>query len=701
MIKVEVHNCNNITSANIHIRKNNLNIRYAMNGAGKSTIAVAIERKSKNESLSSLQEFGSEIVPTCLLTEECDKVLLFNEHYVENIIFQESEVIPNSFEVFIKTPQYEEKQASIDEKLKNIHVDVSQNEDLQKIVSVGRIVREKFPVTASGVLREGGVFKSLVQSSSPYELPKELARFQPLMEKDYTVNWVGWKHEGSKYDGNDICPFCTLDLDAEYKNQKKTFTESYAKSDVKNRIEMLSYFHSIEEFMEESAKDKLHKCIQGLQNEDETKLWVSKFYFELDFLLNGITRLEEFNSDRVRRDDISKLDEQLTQLTIDMSNLKIFNNKRVEDSIESVNQRIKDLQRETESLKSEIGELTSLLFSACKNTVADINVFLFTAGINYSFDIIPEYEGVSKTILKYNSKTNDPVEVKDIKVHLSWGERNAFALVLFMHEALSKKPDLIILDDPISSFDSNKKYAIISRLFSSKRASFNEKTVLMLTHDLQPIIDFIKVNKPKGVSVSAYYLQNKSGVISEQEISDVDIKSFPKLLEAESKNKELNIVHRVASLRKLLEYTPNDDKALEYARITLSCLLHGESEPERLNGTKLTNAEVESVEKIIEDYITDFSYSDYLTKVFTKDSLLESFKEEKNTYVRLQVFRVLVGVLGLRTRIDDDPLLKYIDEQFHVENDYMFGLDLMKYDIVPDFVIPKCIEFLKKERLIS
>ena len=48
MIKAEVYNCNNITSANICLRKDHLNIRYAMNGTGKSTIAVAIDRISNN-----------------------------------------------------------------------------------------------------------------------------------------------------------------------------------------------------------------------------------------------------------------------------------------------------------------------------------------------------------------------------------------------------------------------------------------------------------------------------------------------------------------------------------------------------------------------------------------------------------------------------------------------------------------------------
>ena len=58
-------------------------------------------------------------------------------------------------------------------------------------------------------------------------------------------------------------------------------------------------------------------------------------------------------------------------------------------------------------------------------------------------------------------------------------------------------------------------------------------------------------------------------------------------------------------------------------------------------------------------------------------------------------------MLHLKSKISDDALMKYIDEQFHVENDYMFTLDLEKYDTVPDFVIPKCLEFLRKESLIS
>ncbi len=58
--------------------------------------------------------------------------------------------------------------------------------------------------------------------------------------------------------------------------------------------------------------------------------------------------------------------------------------------------------------------------------------------------------------------------------------------------------DLIILDDPISSFDTNKKYAILQRMFKNvgnKNVTFAGKTVLLLTHDFEPITDFIVVGK--------------------------------------------------------------------------------------------------------------------------------------------------------------------------------------------------------------
>ena len=701
MIKVEIKNCNNIISTDIHLEKNHLNIRYAMNGTGKSTIATAIELQSKQEDLSDLKCFGSAVEPTCTFSENINKVLLFNDDFVNNIVFQQSEVIQNSFDVFIRTPQYEERQSSINSRLKNIHVDISENKELQQLVLVGKTVLSKFSLTQGGELQQRGMIKSLTSSKSIFTLPKELSKFQPLMQRNYNVDWVGWKNDGAKYDDIGICPFCTSSLGEQYQTEKKVFTASYTQSNVKNIMDMISYFETVKDYMDEGKKDILYNCVKGSKDTREIQLWIKKFYTELKFLVEEIAEVQEFNSFKVRREDITQLDVQLKKLTIDISNLEIFTNAKVKTLITFINKKIDEVLAEIELLKKDIGELKGFIGTAKEQAVNDINDFLSTADIHYKFEITDQSENSSTTTLSYISGTKDPFEVENIEAHLSWGEKNAFGLVLFMHYALSQEPQLVILDDPISSFDNNKKYAIISRLFSSKnkKRSFYRKTVLMLTHDLEPVIDYVINEKPTGAYVSACFLQNKGGVLSEVEISESDIKSLPRMLVEDSKNDKLNKVHRIASLRKFFEHVPNQP-GQEQAYNLLSCLLHGKAKPTRKDDSEMTKVEIANGEALIKQFILDFDYTTYSKKVFEKEALLKIITDDPNSYFRLQAFRVLLLVLNLKSKINDDTLMKYIDEQFHIENDYIFTLDLSKYDVVPEFVIPRIFEFLKKEGLV-
>lgn len=81
-----------------------------------------------------------------------------------------------------------------------------------------------------------------------------------------------------------------------------------------------------------------------------------------------------------------------------------------------------------------------------------INEFLKCAGYEYVV-AIEEIEDRYRMILK---SANYDTEIESVKDHLSYGERNALALALFMFSVLKDNPDMVILDDPISSFDGNK-----------------------------------------------------------------------------------------------------------------------------------------------------------------------------------------------------------------------------------------------------
>jgi predicted ATPase len=103
MININLENCNNISKCHISLKKDSLNIFYAMNGTGKSTVGKAFELLAKGETLDSLKPFNGDVLPSGTLSEALENVLLFNEEFVKNIVFDKSEVIANAFDVFIKS----------------------------------------------------------------------------------------------------------------------------------------------------------------------------------------------------------------------------------------------------------------------------------------------------------------------------------------------------------------------------------------------------------------------------------------------------------------------------------------------------------------------------------------------------------------------------------------------------------------------
>lgn len=129
----------------------------------------------------------------------------------------------------------------------------------------------------------------------------------------------------------------------------------------------------------------------------------------------------------------------------------------------------------------------------------------------------------------------------------------------------------------------------------------------------------------------------------------------------------------------------------------ISSLLHGKEKPTYRDDSEMNADEVSEAETFIKGFIPDFSYTQYRNDNFTKENLLNQFSAEDNNYFKLQIFRVILAVYNLRSKIQNDSLIKYIDEQFHVENDSIYYLNLTKFDLVPDFVIPTCEQFLKDE----
>jgi wobble nucleotide-excising tRNase len=174
------------------------------------------------------------------------------------------------------------------------------------------------------------------------------------------------------------------------------------------------------------------------------------------------------------------------------------------EKVNKVNKSINELLQKASELQGKINLQKILIEKLIDQNKKVINLFLRNAGYKYEVDLIEDEKGKHRLKLIHVDLRN---EVKDVRSCLSYGERNAFALVLFMFDALKNQPELIVLDDPISSFDKNKKYAIIEMLFR-KENCFRGKTVLLLSHDFEPIVDMVYHHSDRFEKPFATFLEN-------------------------------------------------------------------------------------------------------------------------------------------------------------------------------------------------
>ncbi|SCZ86542.1 hypothetical protein NSMM_600011 [Nitrosomonas mobilis] len=61
-----------------------------------------------------------------------------------------------------------------------------------------------------------------------------------------------------------------------------------------------------------------------------------------------------------------------------------------------------------------------------------------------------------------------------------------------------------------------------------------------------------------------------------------------------------------------------------------------------------------------------------------------------NGYEKLQIFRLL------NLNIENSVIKKFIDETYHIENEFICQLDPAKFDTAPEYVVLECDRILQE-----
>lgn len=704
MYNIQIHNCNNIKNGTVRIEPNKLNIKYGINGTGKTTIANAIKYSVKEDKLQDLQSYYSTDKASIEVSPKFNKILVFNEEFINQVVFVEDEVIENSFEVFLKTPDYEAKKRQLDEHLKILREIVVEDSEIVDLKNKLMTINGKFSRTSTGKLSTTGVLKSLLSKQNLYNIPTELESYRPFIENaDNNIAWIDWVNKGEAFDNIDCCPYCSEGLKENHIQKKEIFKKTYKKKDSQNLKEILELVQELKEFISDEKYNDLIKYIKSETPDDVIKMIVGKLTTELDLLISRFDAISDFGRKNIAMADISDIEQQISHMEIPVDIFEIFRGEKLLNIFSRINEKIVQLKGEVSSLKKEMGELKGLLLATINASQMDINDFLKTAGINYEIEIRAEDETNSKTILK-QCFSDEKSNVENIREHLSWGEKNAFSLILFMYYAHMQNSDLIILDDPVSSFDSNKKYAILHRMFKNmgkQQISLLDKTVLLLTHDFEPITDFIVVGKMSKNNAVASFVWNENGIVAEQIIDpEDDVCIITEEYANIARKSDINIVSRVAFLRKLCELNGRQGEWGEAYEI-LSCLVHASGIRRKLaNDTyvDMDDTEIESGMSKIKEFIPGFDFEKYKDSTYTISGIKTLYECENNAYLKIQLFRAICEIAGDTIKLSpfDDGWYKFIDETYHIENDYLHYLDILKFNIVPNYIANKVEEMMRK-----
>ena len=488
-------NCNNITQGRVSIVEGALNIKYAINGTGKSTISKAIttvvNRDDKALDLLVPYQYINDPThrPTVVGVDNVHKVMTFDEAYIDQYMYQADDLLKDSFEILVRTPDYDRHMAEIGQLLSETKESFQSNPELDSLIQAFSSFLDGCGRSQTSIAASGPIYKAFGKGNRINNIPAELEAFSPYLsntQEASNVKWLKWQVDGKKFlEIADQCPYCSGSIEHS-KEKILRITEEYDSKAIEHLDKMLVLFGQLSPYFSEATREQLALITSNAGNmTTQQKRYLCEIKDQVDsvlVLLQGIKRLG-FNSLK----DVERVVDQLRSYEINLELFGHLQSDQMRSKINIINTSLCRIVERAGRLQGEVNQQNRLIQRTTEENSTAINDFLKCAGYKYAVSIEETAEHKYKLLLR---PTLVDAEVSSAKSHLSYGERNALALALFMFSALKEDPDIVILDDPITSFDGNKKFALLNMLFLSERCLRN-RTVLLLTHDFNTVIDVI------------------------------------------------------------------------------------------------------------------------------------------------------------------------------------------------------------------
>ncbi|WP_354249034.1 hypothetical protein [Bradyrhizobium sp. LA2.1] len=93
-------------------------------------------------------------------------------------------------------------------------------------------------------------------------------------------------------------------------------------------------------------------------------------------------------------------------------------------------------------------------------------------------------------------------------------------------------------------------------------------------------------------------------------------------------------------------------------------------------------------ESIRKEHLPGFNYDALVAEVNDVNAIRAKFAATDVGYEKIQLFRIF------NIEHDDDVIRKFINESYHIENEYVMQLNPHKFESIPEYVIDECVRML-------
>ncbi len=670
-MKIKVGYANNVKSVDLEIDQGYLNIFYGHNGTGKSTIAEAVKSKLNNEPLDKYKSLNfNDRDPIVDISKQLN-CAIYNQDFIDNVVFNKASgsFVNDSFELLVKDENISKLENDLTKMIEDVEkftkneAFAALRENVKSIIDVFTINIKSKSKLASDKLNKTKGFKKISHGNPVMNTAVPLKIRRIAKKQKNSVQWAKWWKSGVNYINDERCPYCGEIQNVGFAFNMSKILNILSDSNFDTRLRMTNTIEELNGFIFKNGDDfnDILKSNRDVFKESNAKKVLS-YLTHLNLLNEYLDSISKFNIDEEKPQLLIK---NLEILLKHLKNLTMTNDLK---------KLISHLKTKEKDLKIAQNKIKSVLKKNVISKENAINEYLELCNIDYKMAF------KDKKLVLVHKLTKK--ELDGTKHLLSYGEKNSIALLIFVLLNANTN-SLIILDDPISSYDEEKKYAIYSMIFKKSNLKITKGNyVIYFTHDFENIIEF-KRNSLYQREIKGFILNNNNGDITLKEIKKEDIKLISDYYGNIINNSQLNIV-KLVYIRKLIELKFLE-KNKQHTYNYISSVIKGKVPQYKSTGKHLDSNEINLAKRTISKIAKDYD-EDELKLELETNNLINNYQNNRTAwYEKIVLFRAIGNIAkekNIKTVLSDS-LERLSKMSYHIENERVLNLDPLNFNNFP------------------